>query len=195
MPARKVEWHRVAPTGRLRAAVLGANDGIVSPASLVVGAAGAHGSHSIVLLVGAMSMAMELALLAEQESYHRIERALNVAHTTTRDLQTKLGHSILERDEAREAGRCSETGRLALTAALGAERTAQQSKQDGYQPAPGSHGSAFGHRPTKPMPATAPEPGEAPVKRRGRPPGSTNSMLPVRLKGAKASPVVVGLTE
>jgi VIT1/CCC1 family predicted Fe2+/Mn2+ transporter len=48
----------------LRAAVLGANDGIVSTASLVLGVAAAHGTHSSVLIAGvaglvagAMSMA------------------------------------------------------------------------------------------------------------------------------------------
>jgi VIT1/CCC1 family predicted Fe2+/Mn2+ transporter len=48
----------------LRAAVLGANDGIVSTASLVLGVAAAHGTHSAVmvagiagLVAGAMSMA------------------------------------------------------------------------------------------------------------------------------------------
>lgn len=50
--------------GWLRAAVLGANDGIISTASLVLGVATAHGSHSSVmvagvagLVAGAMSMA------------------------------------------------------------------------------------------------------------------------------------------
>jgi VIT1/CCC1 family predicted Fe2+/Mn2+ transporter len=48
----------------LRAAVLGANDGIVSTASLLIGVAAAHGSHTTVLITGvaglvagAMSMA------------------------------------------------------------------------------------------------------------------------------------------
>ena len=41
MPARPKERHRTGRIGWLRAAVLGANDGIVSTASLVVGVAGA----------------------------------------------------------------------------------------------------------------------------------------------------------
>lgn len=64
MPARHREWHRTERVGWLRAAVLGANDGIVSTASLVLGVAAAHGSHSSVLVAGvaglvagAMSMA------------------------------------------------------------------------------------------------------------------------------------------
>jgi VIT1/CCC1 family predicted Fe2+/Mn2+ transporter len=58
------ERHRTERIGWLRAAVLGANDGIVSTASLVVGVAAAHGSRSEVLVAGvaglvagAMSMA------------------------------------------------------------------------------------------------------------------------------------------
>lgn len=62
MPHR--EWHRTERIGWLRAAVLGANDGVVSTASLVVGVAAAHAtSHDIMvagvagLIAGAMSMA------------------------------------------------------------------------------------------------------------------------------------------
>jgi VIT1/CCC1 family predicted Fe2+/Mn2+ transporter len=58
------ERHRTDRIGWLRAAVLGANDGIVSTASLVLGVAAAHASHSSILVTGvaglvagAMSMA------------------------------------------------------------------------------------------------------------------------------------------
>ncbi|HZS00805.1 MAG TPA: VIT family protein [Chloroflexota bacterium] len=58
------ERHRTERIGWLRAAVLGANDGIVSTASLVLGVAAAHAtSHEILLagvaglVAGAMSMA------------------------------------------------------------------------------------------------------------------------------------------
>lgn len=61
---RHVERHRTHRTGWLRAAVLGANDGIVSTASLVLGVAAAGaGSKTILiagvagLVAGAMSMA------------------------------------------------------------------------------------------------------------------------------------------
>ena len=64
MLARPGEWHRTHHVGWLRAAVLGANDGILSTASLVLGVAAAHGSRSSVLVAGvaglvagAMSMA------------------------------------------------------------------------------------------------------------------------------------------
>jgi VIT1/CCC1 family predicted Fe2+/Mn2+ transporter len=58
------ERHRTARIGWLRAAVLGANDGIVSTASLVLGVAAANAAHQEVLVAGvaglvagAMSMA------------------------------------------------------------------------------------------------------------------------------------------
>ena len=64
MPVRHRERHRTEHIGWLRAAVLGANDGIVSTASLVLGVAAAHATRSNVLVAGvaglvagAMSMA------------------------------------------------------------------------------------------------------------------------------------------
>ncbi|MGA8393350.1 MAG: VIT1/CCC1 transporter family protein, partial [Burkholderiaceae bacterium] len=64
MARRHTERHRTDRIGWLRAAVLGANDGIVSTASLLVGVAAASASHSNILVTGvaglvagAMSMA------------------------------------------------------------------------------------------------------------------------------------------
>jgi vacuolar iron transporter family protein len=64
MRPRHGEAHRTARVGWLRAAVLGANDGIVSTASLVLGVAATHAGASSVLVAGtaglvagAMSMA------------------------------------------------------------------------------------------------------------------------------------------
>ncbi len=64
MPLFHRERHRTRHIGWLRAAVLGANDGIVSTASLLVGVAAADASRSAVLVAGvaglvagAMSMA------------------------------------------------------------------------------------------------------------------------------------------
>lgn len=61
---RHSEFHRSHRIGWLRAAVLGANDGIVSTASLIIGVAAAHASQATILLTGvaglvagAMSMA------------------------------------------------------------------------------------------------------------------------------------------
>jgi VIT1/CCC1 family predicted Fe2+/Mn2+ transporter len=64
MSIRSKERHRTGRIGWLRAAVLGANDGILSTSSLVLGVAAAHATHSNVLVAGvaglvagAMSMA------------------------------------------------------------------------------------------------------------------------------------------
>src|SRR5512145_2574905 len=61
---RHIERHRTHRIGWLRATVLGANDGIVSTASLIVGVAAAEASRGSVLVAGmaglvagAMSMA------------------------------------------------------------------------------------------------------------------------------------------
>lgn len=62
--SRHHERHRTHRIGWLRAAVLGANDGIVSTASLIVGIAASHAAHNDIVLAGvaglvagAMSMA------------------------------------------------------------------------------------------------------------------------------------------
>ena len=52
MPAPQTERHRTKRVGWLRAAVLGANDGILSTASLVLGVAAAHATHGNVVVAG-----------------------------------------------------------------------------------------------------------------------------------------------
>ena len=49
---RHSEFHRSHRIGWLRAAVLGANDGIISTSSLIIGIASAHVSHYNILLTG-----------------------------------------------------------------------------------------------------------------------------------------------
>jgi vacuolar iron transporter family protein len=56
MAARHRERHRTARVGWLRAAVLGADDGIVSTASLILGVAAAHASRSSILIAGAAGL-------------------------------------------------------------------------------------------------------------------------------------------
>jgi len=65
MLRRKHERHQLTRSGWLRASVLGANDGIVSTSSLIVGVSAGHASHANVLLsgvaglvAGGMSMAV-----------------------------------------------------------------------------------------------------------------------------------------
>lgn len=80
---RHSERHRTQRTGWLRAAVLGANDGIVSTASLIVGVAAAGTSSSGILLSGvaglvggAMSMAAgEYVSVSSQADTERADLA------------------------------------------------------------------------------------------------------------------------
>src|SRR5687768_15422969 len=83
MLIRHLERHRIARTGWLRAAVLGANDGLVSTASLVVGVAAAQAARGDILLAGvaglvagAMSMAAgEYVSVSTQSDTERADLA------------------------------------------------------------------------------------------------------------------------
>ena len=78
------ERHRTGKTGWLRAAVMGADDGILSTASLVLGVAAADGSHKSVLVAGiaglvagAMSMAAgEYVSVSSQKDTEQADLAL-----------------------------------------------------------------------------------------------------------------------
>lgn len=80
---RHSEWHRTHRTGWLRAVVLGANDGIVSTASLVLGVAAAGAATQSVLVAGvaglvagAMSMAAgEYVSVSSQADTERADLA------------------------------------------------------------------------------------------------------------------------
>jgi VIT1/CCC1 family predicted Fe2+/Mn2+ transporter len=80
MGSAKAEQHFVARVGWLRAAVLGANDGIISTASLMVGVASAATSSSTVLVTGiaglvAGSMSMAAGEYVSVSSQADTERA------------------------------------------------------------------------------------------------------------------------
>jgi VIT1/CCC1 family predicted Fe2+/Mn2+ transporter len=83
MLTRHLERHRIARIGWLRAAVLGANDGLVSTASLVVGVAAAQAARGDILLAGvaglvagAMSMAAgEYVSVSSQADTERADLA------------------------------------------------------------------------------------------------------------------------
>lgn len=61
------ERHRTGRIGWLRAAVMGANDGILSTASLVIGVASAHGTHSNVLVAGVAGLVAGAMAMAAGE--------------------------------------------------------------------------------------------------------------------------------
>src|SRR5579863_6960046 len=94
MPASHGELHRTKRVGWLRAAVLGANDGILSTASLVLGVAAAHATHANVLVAGvaglvagAMSMAAgEYVSVHSQADTERADLALERAELKADDV-------------------------------------------------------------------------------------------------------------
>jgi VIT1/CCC1 family predicted Fe2+/Mn2+ transporter len=67
LPHRHTERHRTDRIGWLRAAVLGANDGIVSTASLVLGVAAAGASPASILLTGVAGLAAGAMSMAAGE--------------------------------------------------------------------------------------------------------------------------------
>lgn len=96
MPAVNNERHRTAHIGWLRAAVLGANDGIVSTSSLVLGVAAAHATHSNVLIAGVAGLvagAMSMAA-GEYVSVH--------SQADTEKAELKLERAKLKADDKGE---------------------------------------------------------------------------------------------
>lgn len=125
MNAGNTERHRTGRIGWLRAAVLGANDGILSTSSLVLGVAAAHATHRNVLVAGvaglvagAMSMAAgeyvsvhsqadteqaDLALeraelKADDKGEHKELKAIYVARGLDPALATKVAEQLMAHD-------------------------------------------------------------------------------------------------
>ena len=119
------ELHRTERIGWLRAAVLGANDGIVSTASLMVGVAAASAGSGALLLTGvaglvagAMSMAAgeyvsvssqsdteqadlvreRAELVASPESEHRELASIYVTRGLTPELATQVAQQLMAHD-------------------------------------------------------------------------------------------------
>ena len=110
------EVHFINRSGWLRAAVLGANDGIVSVASLIVGVAAADPSPSAVLIAGGAGLAAGAMSMAAGEyvsvsSQSDIERA-DIARETQALIDTP------EAEEAELASIFESRGLSAATAAL-----------------------------------------------------------------------------
>jgi len=104
---RHIESHRTHRIGWLRAAVLGANDGIVSTASLVLGVAAADAAHASVLtagvaglVAGAMSMAAgEYVSVSSQRDTERadLERERHELHQNPKHEHAELAGIYVER--------------------------------------------------------------------------------------------------
>jgi vacuolar iron transporter family protein len=94
MPVGNRERHRSGRIGWLRAAVLGANDGILSTSSLVLGVAAAHATHGNILVAGvaglvagAMSMAAgEYVSVHSQADTEQADLTLERAELAADDL-------------------------------------------------------------------------------------------------------------
>ena len=141
MPHRHLERHCTGRIGWLRAAVLGANDGIVSTSSLVLGVAAAQASHANVLVAGvaglvagAMSMAAgeyvsvhsqadtEQAEIererAELKDDPKGERQELAAIYTSRGLDASLARQVADQLTAHDALGAHARDELGITEAL-----------------------------------------------------------------------------
>ncbi len=130
MPVRQKEQHRIGRIGWLRAAVLGANDGILSTASLVLGVAAAHATHTNILVAGVAGLvagAMSIAA-GEYVSVH------SQADTERADLK-------LERRELKvdDKGEHKELAAIYVTRGLEPELAKQVAEQLTAHDALGAH--------------------------------------------------------
>jgi len=130
MAVHQKERHRTGRVGWLRAAVLGANDGILSTASLVLGVAAAHATHGNVLVAGVAGLvagAMSMAA-GEYVSVH------SQADTEQADL--KLERRELKTDDA---GEHKELAAIYVARGLDAMLAKQVAKQLMAHDALGAH--------------------------------------------------------
>lgn len=93
------EAHLIERIGWLRAAVLGANDGIISTASLIVGVAAAANSHSEVLVAGAAGLVAGAASMAAGEYVSVSSQADTEAADLAREQRELAEQPAAELDE------------------------------------------------------------------------------------------------
>lgn len=99
MASRHLERHMVQRIGWLRAAVLGANDGIVSTASLVVGVAAASQGRSETLLAGIAGLVAGAFSMAAGEYVSVSSQADTEAADLTRERAELASQPEFEREE------------------------------------------------------------------------------------------------
>lgn len=140
---RHSEFHKSHRIGWLRAAVLGANDGIVSTASLIIGVATASAAHETILLTGvaglvsgAMSMAageyVSVSSQADTESADLAREKLELANDQEnelkeltniyigRGLSAELAHQVATELTAHDAIGAHARDELGITEAMNA---------------------------------------------------------------------------
>ena len=141
---RHAEHHAVERLGWLRAGVLGANDGILSTASLIVGVAAAAGTHASIviagasgLVAGAMSMAAgEYVSVSSQADSERADIAREGQELqddpaseleelagiyVKRGLNAELAHQVAAQLMERDALGAHERDELGISAATAAK--------------------------------------------------------------------------
>jgi VIT1/CCC1 family predicted Fe2+/Mn2+ transporter len=130
MLTHRRERHRLAKSGWLRAAVLGANDGILSTASLVLGVAAAHGNRSGVLIAGVAALVAGAMSMAAGE-YVSVHSQADTEHA---DLE-------LEREELRtdDAGEHRELAAIYIKRGLDPALARQVAEQLMAHDALGAH--------------------------------------------------------
>lgn len=122
---RHDERHRTGRIGWLRAAVLGANDGLISTASLVVGVAAADPGPGAVLLAGMAGLVAGAMSMAAGEYVSVSSQADTEAADVAREREELTADPVAERAEL--AAIYESRG---LTPALAAEVSAQLTARD-----------------------------------------------------------------
>ena len=96
---RHSEYHRLHHIGWLRAAVLGANDGIISTASLIIGVTSAHMAHDAIMLTGVAGLVAGTMAMAAGEYVSVSSQADTEAADMAREkkeLETDFDHELNE---------------------------------------------------------------------------------------------------
>lgn len=129
--AKHPEHHRLQRSGWLRAAVLGANDGIVSISSLMLGVAASHHSdHLGVVLSGAAALAAGMCAMAAGE-YVSVS---SQADTERADLRTEARALLTNTEEERR-----ELAQIYIERGLDPELAAEVARQLMEKDALGAH--------------------------------------------------------
>jgi hypothetical protein len=126
----------------------------------------------------------ESALDAEHTARQRCERSLAEAQATVRELQTKIGHADLARDEAIETATHLRAENERLKAELAAEQQAHAEAEQAFQKALDGRGYGVRHRAAQTA-ATLLEPAQTLQRKLGRPLGSKNGVRKVPVKEPK----------
>lgn len=179
----QIESHRSGRIGWLRAAVLGANDGLISTSSLVVGVAAAEPSHAAIVLAAIAGLAAGTLSMAAGE-YVSVS---SQADTENAD----LARERIELATSPEAERAELAG-LYVTRGLSHELAIQVADQLTAQDALGAHArDELGiHEATRARPIQAAVASAASFAVGAAPPAIFAALLPAGV----LTPAIVGMT-